>query len=105
MTDQPVKTETALQQEAAARWREIGYARMKEAAALAETLKQSKDILEAPPIGTLYSHPAIVCSCGCLSFTVRQYGCINGVKDKATLSCQRCGTTMTWDWPSMSWVN
>jgi hypothetical protein len=99
------KTDTELQQEAAARWREIGYARIKEAHALAEKLGEAPDVLSAPPVGTLYSHPAIVCACGCFLFTVKQYGCVNGVRDKAVLSCQRCSTTMTWDWHAMSWVN
>lgn len=94
-----------LQAEADAKWRDVSAQRAARQTALDAQFAQSPDVVNAPPIGTLYSHPAIVCACGGLAFNVLQYGCINGVRDKATLRCQRCATAMTWSWPDMLWVN
>lgn len=99
------KSYAELQQEADAKWRDLSALRTQRQAALDVQFAQSPDVLNAPPIGTLYSHPAVVCSCGGFAFTVIQYGCINGVRDKAVFKCQRCGTTQAWNWPEMTWIN
>lgn len=94
-----------LQQEAEAHWREVSTIRTRRQAELDAQFAAAPDVVNAPPIGTLYSHPAIACSCGCLAFTVIQYGCLNGIRDKAVFKCQRCGTTQCWNWTEMMWIN
>ena len=106
MADQPVKSYEELRQEAANKWRANGTARALKQSEIEQEIAASPDVVSAPSVGTLYSHPAIVCSvCGGSLFTVRRYGCVNGMRDKTTLSCQKCGTTMTWNWAEMSWLN
>lgn len=105
MSEKPVKSYDDLQQEAEARWREISALRTQRQTALDAQFATSPDVLNAPPIGTLYSHPTIVCACGGLAFTVLRYGCVNGVRDKATFRCQRCNTAMTWLWSDMTWAS
>ena len=94
-----------LKREAEAHWREVQYTRAKRQSAIEQEIANAPDVRDAPPVGTLYSHPLLACECGGLAFIVRRYGCVNGVKDKAELTCQRCSTTRTFDWVSASWLN
>jgi len=99
------KSYDELQQEAAAKWRETQYTRAKRASQIEAEIAASPDVRNAPPVGTLFTHSLLACECGGLAFIVRRYGCVNGVKDKAELTCQRCSTTRTFDWVSKSWLN
>jgi len=99
------KSYDELQQEAAAKWRETQYTRAKRLSQIEQEIAQSPDVCNAPPVGTLFTHPLLTCDCGGLAFIVRRYGCVNGIKDKAELTCQRCSTTRTFDWVSASWLN
>ena len=103
MNDEPTYEELKRTREA--EWREAQYTRAKKLTALQEELAKMPDVVNAPTIGSLYSHPAITCPCGGLAFTVRRYGCVNGVRDKADFTCQRCSTTMTWNWTELTWQN
>lgn len=103
MTDEP-KTFEQLEADAAARWAAIGRTRAQKALDLAEQIANSPDVINAPPLGTLWSHPAIVCPCGSFSFIVQRYACVNGIKDKCELKCQRCAHVGTWDWPTMRFI-
>lgn len=102
MSDQP-KTFDELERDAAAKWRHAAQLRSEQAAARAAEIANSPDVRLAPPLGTLWSHPAIVCPCGSLTFIVQRYGCLNGKRDKCELRCTRCETTRTWIWESMTW--
>jgi hypothetical protein len=94
-----------LKREAEAHWREVQYTRAKRQSQIEQIIADASDVRDAPPIGTLYTHPLLTCVCGGLAFTVRRYGCVNGVRDKAEFSCQRCGMTRTWDWVTASWLS
>lgn len=97
------KTYDDLKVEADNRWRDIQRLRAQRQHELFEQIANAPDVLGAPALGTLWSHPAIACDCGGLAFTVLRYGCLNGVRDKCDLKCQRCAATRTWNWATMAW--